>query len=71
MPRPKIGQACMWARGMQNDAGDPKIWLDPEIAIERIGHTLDEKELNHALKIIKKNHARLLQAWQAHKHRAH
>jgi hypothetical protein len=57
-------------KGSQNDTGDPKIWLEPEITVERTGHTLDERELNDALKIIKKNHIRLLQAWHAHKKRA-
>ena len=56
--------------GSQNDAGDPKIWLEPEIEIARMGHALDQKELNHALRIIKKNHARLLKAWRTHKRQA-
>ena len=57
-------------KAKQNDAGDPKIWLVPEIEIARAGRTLNRTELNDALKIIKKNHKRLLEAWHAHKRKA-
>ena len=57
-------------KGTQNDAGDPKIWLEPVIELARAGRTLEQKDLNHALRIIKKNHQRLLEAWRAHKRKA-
>lgn len=57
-------------KGSQNDAGDPKVWLEPEIEIARMGRTVDQEELNDALKIIKKNRVRLLEAWRAHKQQA-
>jgi hypothetical protein len=57
-------------KGSQDDVGDPKIWLEPGIESARLGRTLNQKELNSAIKIIKKNHAQLRQAWHAHKRQA-
>ena len=57
-------------KGTQNDTGDSKVWLEPEIEIARAGRTLNRKELNNAIKIIKKNHKRLLEAWRTHKRKA-
>jgi hypothetical protein len=41
-------------KGSQNDAGDPKIWLEPAVEIARAGRTLNQQELKNAIKIIKK-----------------
>ncbi len=57
-------------KGSQNDSGDAKVWLEPEIEIARQGRTLDSTELNHAIKIIKKNHKKLLEAWRKHRQQA-
>lgn len=56
--------------GSQNDSGDAKIWLEPLVEIHRPGRTLESKELNYAVKSIKKNHKRFLEAWQTHKRQA-
>lgn len=51
----------------QNDTGDAKIWLEPLVEVHRPGRTLESKELNYAVKSIKKNRARFLKAWQTHR----
>jgi hypothetical protein len=51
----------------QDDSRDAKIWLEPEIEVGRVGWTLSGKELNDAIKIVKKRHKRLLDAWKTHK----
>jgi hypothetical protein len=57
-------------KGSQNDAGDAKLWLEPQIEIERSGRTLSRSELNDAVKIAERNLDRLQEAWNAHKRQA-
>jgi len=57
-------------KGSQNDAGDAKIWLEPQVELARHGRTLREHELNRALRIIQQNHAYLLEEWHGYKRRA-
>jgi hypothetical protein len=52
--------------GSQNDAGDAKIWLEPQIEIGRPGRS----ELNDAIGIVERNLDRLQEAWNAHKRKA-
>jgi uncharacterized protein DUF4160 len=54
-------------KGSQNDSGDAKIWLEPQI---EIGRTLSRSDLDHAIKIIERNLDRLQEAWNAHKRKA-
>ena len=56
-------------KSSQNDANDPKIWLEPQIEVARAGRTLSRTGLNRALRIIEQNLGRLLEAWNAHKHK--
>ena len=56
-------------KGSQNDASDPKIWLQPQIELARAGRTLSRTELNQALRTVEQNLERLLEAWNAHKRR--
>ncbi len=57
-------------KGSQDDYNDPKIWLEPEIEVARSGRTLRRQELNRALKVIKQNHAFLLEEWHEYKAKA-
>ncbi len=57
-------------KGAQDDESDPKIWLEPKIQVARDGRTLRRHELNRALKVIKQNHAFLLEEWHEYKHKA-
>ncbi len=57
-------------KGSQNDAGDAKIWLEPQIEISRPGRTLSRNELNEATEIVGRNLGRLQEAWNAHKRKA-
>lgn len=57
-------------KGSQNDAGDAKIWLEPQIKIGRAGHTLSRNELNDVIEIIERNLDRLKEAWNDHKRKA-
>ena len=50
-------------KGSQNDYNDAKIWLEPEIEVSRHGRTLNQHELNRAIKIIKENYDYLLEEW--------
>jgi uncharacterized protein DUF4160 len=54
----------------QNDAGDAKIWLEPQIEIGRPGRTLSRSELKQAIEIVERNLDRLQEAWNAHKRKA-
>lgn len=54
-------------KGSQNDSGDAKIWLEPQIEIARGGRTLSRNELNEAIEIIERNLDRLQEAWNDHK----
>jgi hypothetical protein len=54
-------------KGSQNDATDAKIWLEPQIQIARTGRTLSRAELSRALRIVKTNRERILEAWNAHR----
>ena len=54
-------------KGSQNDSGDAKIWLEPQIEIGRAGRTLSRGELDYAIKIIEQRLDRLQEAWNAHK----
>ncbi|MEW6284924.1 MAG: DUF4160 domain-containing protein [Chloroflexota bacterium] len=54
-------------KGSQNDSGDAKIWLEPQVEIGWAGRTLSRSELNEAIKIIERNLGRLQEAWNAHK----
>jgi hypothetical protein len=56
-------------KGSQNDSTDPKIWLEPQVEVARVGHTLKRAELNRALKIVEQNLERLLEAWHDHRRR--
>lgn len=57
-------------KASQNDAGDAKIWLEPQIEIGRPGRTLSSSELNEAIEIVERNLDRLQEAWNAHKRKA-
>ena len=57
-------------KGSQNDAGDAKIWLEPSVEICRPGRVLERKELNNAVKSVKKNYKDFVKALQAHKRQA-
>lgn len=57
-------------KGSQDDYNDAKVWLEPNIEVARPGRTLREHELNRALKVIKQNHAYLLEEWHDYKGRA-
>ncbi len=57
-------------KGSQNDSGDAKIWLEPEIEIGRTGRTLSRNELDDVIKIVKQNLDRLKEAWNDHKRKA-
>lgn len=57
-------------KGSQDDYNDPKIWLEPEIEVARVGRTLSQHELNRALKIIEQNLAFLLEERHEYKSRA-
>ncbi|MBM3335075.1 DUF4160 domain-containing protein [Candidatus Sumerlaeota bacterium] len=54
-------------KGSQDDCNDAKIWLEPEIEVARRGHTLRESDLRRALKVIRLNHAYLLEEWHGYK----
>ena len=54
-------------KGSQNDAGDAKIWIEPQIEVARIGRTLSRTELDQVIKVIERNLDRLQEAWNAHK----
>ena len=54
-------------KGSQNDAGDAKIWLEPQIEIGRTGRSLSRSDLDRAIKIIERNLAWLQEAWNDHK----
>jgi hypothetical protein len=54
-------------KGSQNDANDPKIWIEPQIQVARMGHTLSQAELNQAIKIIERKLERIREAWNDHK----
>ena len=55
---------------MQDDFNDAKIWLEPQIEVARPGRTLRAYELQRALRLIKQNHAHLLEEWYGYKGRA-
>ena len=57
-------------KGSQNDSGDAKIWLEPEIEIGRAGRTLSRSDLDDAIKIVRQNLDRLKEAWNDHKRKA-
>lgn len=57
-------------KSSQNDVGDAKIWLEPQIEIGRSGHTLSRSELSEAIKIIERNLDRLQEAWNVHRRKA-
>ena len=57
-------------RGAQDDFNDAKIWLEPQIEVARPGRMLREHELQRALRLIKQNHAHLLEEWYGYKGRA-
>ena len=57
-------------KGSQNDSGDAKIWLEPQIEIGRSGRTLSRSDLDNVLKIVEKNLERLQEAWNDHKSKA-
>jgi len=57
-------------RGTQDDFNDAKIWLEPQIEVARPGRMLREHELQRALRLIKQNHAHLLEEWYGYKGRA-
>ena len=57
-------------KGSQNDAGDAKIWLEPQIEIGRTGRSLSRSDLDRAIKIIERNLGRLQEAWNVHKRKA-
>ena len=46
-----------------DDFRDAKIWLEPEIEIARSGQTLQTHHLRRAMRILKKEHKRVLEAW--------
>ena len=57
-------------KGSPDDYNDAKIWLEPEIEVARPGRALRGHELNRALRVIKHNHAYLLEEWHDYKARA-
>ena len=57
-------------KGSQNDSGDAKIWLEPEIEIGRAGRTLSRSDLDSVIKIVRQNLERLKEAWNDHKTKA-
>ena len=57
-------------KGSQNDSGDAKIWLEPQIEIGRSGRTLSRSDLDNVIKIVKQNLDRLKEAWNDHKRKA-
>ena len=57
-------------KGSQNDSGDAKIWLEPEIEIGRAGRTLSRSDLDDVIKIVNRNLDRLKEAWHDHKTKA-
>lgn len=57
-------------KGSQNNFGDAKIWLEPDIEVARLGRILRVQELNRALKIIEQNLDYLLEAWHVYRGRA-
>ena len=57
-------------KGSQNDSGDAKIWLEPQIEIGRSGRTLSRSDLDNVPKIVEKNLERLQEAWNDHKRKA-
>lgn len=57
-------------KGSQNDAGDAKIWLEPQVEVGRPGRTLSCNELNDVIKIVERNLDRLQEAWHVHKRKA-
>jgi hypothetical protein len=57
-------------KGSQNDAGDAKIWLEPQVQVARAGRRLSHTELDEAQRIVERNLERLLEAWNAHKRKA-
>jgi hypothetical protein len=56
-------------KGSQDDYNDAKIWLEPEIEVDRSGRTLRAHELKRALRIIEQNHEHLMEAWYVYKGR--
>ena len=54
-------------KGSQNDSGDAKIWLEPEIEIGRAGRTLNRSDLDDVIKIVRQRLDRLKEAWNDHK----
>lgn len=54
-------------KGSQNDAGDAKIWLEPQIEVGREGRTLTRSDLSDVIEIVERNLDRLKEAWNAHK----
>jgi hypothetical protein len=57
-------------KGSQNDSGDAKIWLEPEIEVGRAGRTLSRSDLDDVIKITRQNLDRLKEAWNDHKSKA-
>ena len=57
-------------KGSQDDLGDAKIWLEPEIEVARAGRILRSHELNQAIKVIQQNRGYLLEAWYDYRGRA-
>ena len=57
-------------KGSQNDSGDAKIWLEPEIEIARTGRTLNRSDLDQAVRIVEKRFDHLQEAWHDHKRKA-
>ena len=57
-------------KGSQNDSGDAKIWLEPQIEIGRSGRTLSRSDLDDVIKIVEKRLDRLQEAWNDHKRKA-
>jgi hypothetical protein len=54
-------------KGSQNDTGDAKIWLEPQIEIGREGRTLSRSDLSDVIEITERNLDRLKEAWNVHK----
>lgn len=50
-------------KGSQDDTNDAKVWLEPDISVERTGRTLRQHELRHAIRIIERNRDYLLEQW--------
>ena len=53
-------------KGTQDDVNDAKIWLEPEIEVEREGRTLKPKDLRKALRVIADHHDYLLEEWRGY-----